>query len=249
MNKLLKYKDLHKGETIFIIGAGYGLNELSEEEINSIQSNYISIGCNQSYLKIKSNYYISGHFHHMIMQYHYGGDNAKYIFQGEPQDFFPNNNYNIDILTDINIVGHPGWLPKPNETKSVPLVGAEQIGFSATHLAYILGAKKIVYVGFDFSARGHFYNKNTDIINQLKIYSEEIKTKYIGINSFIDEDITDFFTFNFSDQINNEPFRKHSEVMSKFGSYINSLHNEDIETYTLHDCFLNSSYNSKKYKL
>lgn len=249
MNKLLKYKNLHEGKTIFIIGAGYGLNNLSQDDIQKIENDYISIGCNQSYLKVKSNYYISGHFHHMIMQYHYGGENKNYIFQGEPSSFFPTNNYNIDVLTDINIVGNHGWLPMPTDENSTPLIGAEQIGFSATHLAYVLGAKQIVYVGFDFSARGHFYNKNNDILKKLKIYSSEIKDKYIGINSFIDNDINDFFTFNFDKKINNEPFRKNTEVIDKFGSYINSLHNEGIKTYTLHDCFLNSLYGSETYNL
>lgn len=238
--KLLKYKDRYKDQAIVIIGSGYGLNNLTPDQIKIIENDYISIGCNQSYLKVKSNYYISGHLHHSLMQYHFGGDTSAVVFQGEPQNFYESQSYNVDVLTDINIVGEDGYLPLPDNGINIPLVGAEQIGFSATHLAYIFGAKKIIYIGFDFSAKGHFYNIDSDSMSILKSNADFIRQKYYGKNTFIDEDIDDFYTFNLRQDINIVAFRNSDSIIDKFGSYIKSLIDFGVEPYTIDTCVLNN---------
>lgn len=238
--KLLKYKNIHAGKTIIILGSGYGLSRLTDEQINKIENEYISIGCNQSYLKVKSNYYISGHLHHSLMQYHYGGDASTVIFQGEPSDFYETHSYDVDVLTDINVVGDTGYLPMPSENQITNLIGAEQIGFSATHLAYILGASKIIYIGFDFTARGHFYNTDLALMNIMKLNADFIKQKYYNESEFIAEDIDDFYLFNFRHDINKVPFKSSDYIIHKFGSYINTLHENNIPTYTIENCVLNN---------
>lgn len=236
---LSNFEDKYKGETFIIVGCGYGLNDFSTEEIKVLENEYYSIGTNQSYLKLKSQFYISGHFHHLVMQHKFGGG-GLYVFQGEPSDFFNKEEFDdVVTLTDVNIVGPSGWLPKPSTESNCPLVGAEQIAFSSTHLAYIFGAKRIVYIGFDFSAQGHFYNKNENMLKKIRDNAEYLKDKYYGINAFIDEDIDDFFRLNFEKDVNVNVFRNAEQVKESFKQYINTLLDNNIEVCTLKEGVLN----------
>jgi len=230
---LSSYEDMYRGKTIVIVGCGYSINNLSEYDMSLINA-CCSIGTNQSYIKIKSNYYMSGHFHHTAMQHKFGNGDMCF-FQGEPHNFFDSDEYSdVTTLTNINVVGDYGWLPKITDS-NFKLVGAEQIAFSATHMAYILGAKRIVYVGFDFSAQGHFYNNNDVLLDILKENSKYLMDNYYGINSFINEDIDDFFRLNFDANININKFRNSTDIINKFKYYIDTLKRNDIEVYSIHD--------------
>ena len=84
-------------------------------------------------------------------------------------------------------------LVKPiNENSS--LVGAEQVCFAASHIALILGASEIVYLGFDHKSPDHFYSyepyKST-IKKQIKKLKEEYHYSEFAIN-----DINDFININ-----------------------------------------------------
>ena len=57
MNTIESLNSIHEGKPIFIVGNGTGLNDLTENEIKTINKNII-IGCNISHLIFKKTDYV-----------------------------------------------------------------------------------------------------------------------------------------------------------------------------------------------
>jgi hypothetical protein len=240
MNRLSDYNDIYKEKTIFIIGNGPQLDKLTNEQISIIEDQ-VSIGTNASYLSIESSYYIAGHISVMLLTGHFTSKQANRIFHGEPQHFpFPNE-WNVLSLANQNIVSPLGFLPKPTIDQEI-LIGAENVALSATHLAFIMGARKIVYIGFDFKSNSHFYDINIKTYNNLKSNVEKILDLY-SYDDFIYNDIMDFYKArDFDNPLTNErinhlksqPFLSFStpvynSILEKFSYIFNIFKDNNIE--------------------
>ena len=193
-NRLSDYNNIHLGKTIFIIGNGQQLDNLTPNQIYFLENN-ISIGTNASYISVESPYYIAGHMSVMLLTCHFPSKPSHKIFQGEPQHYpFPDE-WNLISIAHQKIVGPPGFFPTTSDNQDMDheiLVGAENIGLSSTHLACIMGASKIVYIGFDFKNNAHFYDINRTSYNKLKSNVEEILDIY-SHDKFIHDDIMDYY--------------------------------------------------------
>ena len=211
LNSIESLNSIHEGKPIFIVGNGTGLNDLTENEIKTINKNII-IGCNISHLIFKkTDYFISGHLSHLLFNYHYGDCNNR-IFQGHPILSSEDKDLmKIIQITERNIVTPPSNIVKPLNPET-PIAGAEQICFSATHLAVILGAKKIIYLGFDHNSINHYYS-NEKYIDIIKKQTYELVELYKE-NKFASEDINDFL------HINIEPDPKTGDFKHWSGSFL-----------------------------
>ena len=147
LKQISDYDNLHPKNTIFVVGNGPQLANLTQAQIFQLEKN-ITIGTNASYLSVESPYYIAGHASAMLLTCHFTSKPANRVFHGEPQyhPFLPE--WNVTSIANINIVGPVGYFPKPLGSKG-PLVGAENVALSATHLAHIMGVSRIVYIGFE----------------------------------------------------------------------------------------------------
>jgi len=240
LNKISEYNNIHPKKTIFIIGNGPQLGDLTPSQILQLEKS-TTIGTNASYLSIESPYYIAGHISVMLLTCHFVSKPANRIFHGEPQHHpFPTE-WNVTSIANINIVGPPGHFPKPIDLGG-PLVGAENVGLSATHLAHIMGASRIVYIGFDFKSNSHFYDTNLITYNKLKSDVEEILNIY-SYDNFIHNDIIDYYNArNFKEsltderiaQLSNQPFLSSStpvynSMLEKFSSAFTTFKQQNIE--------------------
>jgi pseudaminic acid cytidylyltransferase len=234
---LADYNDLEKGNTIYIIGNGTYLAELTDKQISKINTK-TSIGVNSSFVCIESDYYIAGHLQQTFLQGHFGKKGSYKIFHGELQNWpFPPE-WNVLSIANINIVGDVGYLPKPVSEKG-PLVGAQNVGYSATHLAYILGASKIVYIGFDFKSNLHFYNIHEKYNQKLHEHWEFTKEEYKD-NTFAINDINDFGKSLYKKEIlENTPFggRSYSyqDALDNFTGYFNVMKQNGVEIISAQD--------------
>jgi hypothetical protein len=187
------FNDVYKGKTIFIIGNGSDLLNLSKEFRDKLK-NEVTIGTNASHLFLKNtSFHLSGHWIHLLFNKHYGNVRDCRVFQGPHKAEFKYKDNNVIDLEANNVRSSLQSFIKPVSNNS-PLIGAEQIGLSATHIAWILGAKKIVYVGFDCKSLDHYY-KAKPYINKVKQQYKSLKEKYSS-DPFINSDLDDFWNIN-----------------------------------------------------
>ena len=122
------------------------------------------------------------------------GDCDCRFFQGEPVlSNSEKGQHKVCQITNQNVKTTHNNLTR-NVTEETNVIGAEQIGFAATHLAVLMGAAKIVYLGFDHRSADHYYSfppYNSLIREQI----QELKKNYVSDN-FAKGDIDDFININ-----------------------------------------------------
>lgn len=147
---LHSYKDVYSGKTVFIIGNGTELNGID----SMLLKDQIVIGCNNAHLwKSDCNFFIAGHAIFPMLWEQKAKVKDICIFHGLPT---------LKIEKVINqlyrgISSNTNLFEKDIQENSC-LIGCDMVGFSATHLALIIGAKNIVYMGFDSLYPYHFYD-------------------------------------------------------------------------------------------
>ncbi len=184
--------NLYKNKTIFICGNGLGLLNITDQLKPQFEQQ-ISIGVNSSFLHVKSPIYMTGHLCHALMYKHYRHryKDTLNFYQGPIE-----RHRNINLTDSFNIISGnvvAKTLPIPL-TNNSSISGAENITFAATHMAYIMGASKIVYVGIDCKSLTHFYDIDF-YQNKLIQYCEDLKQTY-STNQFATKDINDFVDSN-----------------------------------------------------
>jgi len=210
---LKDFNNKHKGETIFILGNGEELGSLTEEQLSYIKE-HTTIGVNYSHLIHTPSYMISGHFSQILYAQNYAkiDDIDRIFFQykgainGEVFDAFNEfknmTKVNVEYFynnTSIKVV------KKASDTDNY-LVGAANILISATNLAYIMGAERIIFIGFNQRNRLHFYDLNEDMKKELKKNISNLKKKYSGRNKM--DVINKDFDMFISHMISEEELRK-----------------------------------------
>jgi len=220
-------KNIHSGETIFILGNGTRLKDLTQNEIDTI-NNGISIGCNASHLVFEdTDYFMTGHYVQLLLNHYFGNSKVR-IFQGEPTlDNSLKKTMNVIQTTNRNVVTHnmSEMIKDINENSN--LVGAEQIGFAATHIAMILGASRVVYVGFDHKSTNHFYSFEP-FKETIKHQLESLRETFRG-DTFIQEDIDDFGTPSY--------FNEYYKTLNQFKDIFHHLKN----TYNITPCTIEAN--------
>lgn len=172
--KLVKYKDLHRGECCFIVGNGPSLRIKDLEQIKD--SHICSFGMNLAYniydrTSWRPSYYVISDYN--ILREYYGE-----IKKLRRDNLFIKNFYYMDETPYIEATNYyPGYPIRNyyiNEKFSDDIATAVYAGYSVTYdalqIAAYMGFKKIYLIGNDFSYMGdpadkgnHFYdNKVSD---------------------------------------------------------------------------------------
>jgi len=145
---------IHTGKTIFIVGAGPQLAEISEHERQALES-AISIGLNRTPYFMRLTYFLTSYpIEAMLANKHNPGSLVLLLRGGLNLFFNMQNTLTINRLKfrkwlGLNAAFYPGF---------PALFSHLNAALAATHLAYILGARRIVYVGVEQLNRLHFYN-------------------------------------------------------------------------------------------
>jgi hypothetical protein len=159
MKKMLRdFANIHMGQRIFIFGTGPTLNDVTQEQLDYIQKNEISIGVNYTPIHITPTYWIGGGHPTLIaFAIEHLKNETQGIFHHDPgtRDKYPKSD-KVIFTEDRVCSTQPNPIPKNKKTDII--VGGHNILLSASHLAYIMGASEIIYIGFEQVNRLHFYN-------------------------------------------------------------------------------------------
>jgi len=177
---LSNFVDKHLGKRIFIFGTGPGLNDVTPEQLAHIEENEISIGVNFTPFHVTPTYWVAGgHATYTAFAIEHLSDKTTGIFHHDPgaRSMYPSSEK--IVYTDDSIAPDHGNPIPPDKIPST-LIGGHNILLSASHLAYILGAFEIVYIGFSQVNRLHFYNlwseeRQEELKSKLRNLAEKYK--------------------------------------------------------------------------
>jgi len=177
---LYDYGDVHAGEIIYIIGSSPSINYLSESDKEFLKSK-ITIGVNLAFEGIENmSYAVSAHIANAVYAFEHGAPNMPVFvdFGGsKKKEAF---SYMKDFFWDddriVEFISSPPHTPLQNKNNAhdTSLAGNTSILLLATHLAYIMGAQKIVYMGFEEICHAHFWNFNKVLEKKMRERIEEI---------------------------------------------------------------------------
>lgn len=220
---------IHNNETIFIIGSGNQLNELKTDEIYFLK-NSTSIGLNSSSYIVPSKYLVSAYPHYIQMAQMLGNDSGvKYIqFVGGKKILAPRT-FPIQTRPFYKKIG----LEKTVNSIAPYVRTLGNVALAATHMAYIMGAKNIVYVATDHRSLLQYYFNNEKIRkamidNFLKLVADQ---KVIFVHKYINKDwFLKKLTMS-ADDAKNKPF-----VLPKgkkvFSDYIEIIKKNGVALYS-----------------
>tara|TARA_R110000796_G_C14545644_1_gene433368 strand:+ start:401 stop:1210 length:810 start_codon:yes stop_codon:yes gene_type:complete len=160
--KLRDFANIHMGQRIFIFGTGPTLNDVTQEQLDYIQKNEISIGVNYTPIHVTPTYWIGGGHPTLIaFAIEHLKNETQGIFHHDPgtRDKYPKSDK--VVFTEDKVCSTQSN-PIPKNKKTDVIVGGHNILLSASHLAYIMGASEIIYIGFEQVNRLHFYNLWSD---------------------------------------------------------------------------------------
>ena len=230
---ILSFNDRHFGETVYIIGNSDELYYL-KNNVKKRLNEKITVGVNYAHVVFdKLTYMLSGHTSHVLYALNFADHKIKKIlYQGRKDGL----EIEPRILEDI-ILFNPNRnnnnFPRKikNENHSIP--GASNIGISASSLTYIMGAKKIVYIGFNQKNMRHFYDIDMDLQNEIRNNINKLKEKYIGFKRTKDV-FKDYDMFlNFMDDRKKNKNTKYRYNFNKvFKNMFTQFKKEGIEIYS-----------------
>ena len=250
--KLSDFNDKHLGETIYIIGCAPTLNRLTDKEIQFLNKS-ITIGVNFSHLKINLKYWIGGHVEQTVFALESDLPPSVPLFAHiEDRTRYITQIWNSERVIPVNDLTPRLPLTRYIDEKQ-NLYGSTSIILSAIHLAYIMGASKIVYLGFEGKNALHFYTDDEimkkETIKKIKtimlsgIYKSEINYNvsfpfwnvHRAFELMLNENVPNGH-FGKKEILKNRSlnyFEENGKNWSDIKKYISFLNNNNIKTFTL----------------
>jgi len=245
----LKIKDLllkHEGETVFVLGTGPTLNDVTDSQIKKIEER-LSIGVNFSHMQITPTYWIAGgHATQIAFAEEYLDKKSTALFHCDPgtSDQYPQFD-RINFFDDAVVSEHDLEPLMRSENYNV-IRGGSNILFSASHLAYIIGAKKIVFIGFEQTNRLHFYNlwpeekqegfkqKLRDVAEKYHDYGAIVECvgEIFNVDEPDEQRWCHFKPIEVCEQLSFKPQEHLERNYQIFKNYVNQFLKEGVEVYT-----------------
>ena len=194
---LYDFNNKHTGDTIYIFGSSPTLNNLSKDQ-KVFLKRQVTIGVNLSYEGFNDlTYAVSAHIANAVYLFEstsrnfpifvdYASPRKKDAFS-HLENFFWNNERIVKFSSDPTCIP----LHKKVNPRDISLQGNTSVLLLATHLAYIMGAANIVYIGFEELIAAHFWNDKPDLEQKMINNFEKIlndpkynSSKYNSINNY-----------------------------------------------------------------
>lgn len=151
--QFLELNGCHGDETIFVVGAGPQLAKLSDEQVSELQKR-VCIGVNWTIYKLAPTYFLSA----------YIGQIRLAQLAGEPDTSLLHMRpiYEHPLLPGVVPLRRRRYeigeeLPRRFVEPEPVLLTRRNVALGASHLALILGARRIVFVGVEQRNRLHFF--------------------------------------------------------------------------------------------
>ncbi|CAD5937887.1 hypothetical protein [Planktothrix agardhii] len=225
-----------RGKTLFIIGAGPQLNLLSDEQINFLE-NQAAIGVNRVQYKIKTRYFISAYPSEILLAKKMLPASIFIHVRPISESIFPDSDV-ITIKREIfnKDIGLNCFLSSSN-----PIIYTKfNVALAATHLAFILGAYMIVYIGVEQRNAIHYYDEDMTVKSQIKkdfIFLEKhdpilnIDHPYATYKNLVldlEKNIDDLSSSPFYTIDHTDTFREYFKFMRKYGLEIYTTKRDSV---------------------
>jgi hypothetical protein len=155
--KVLALNDRHPGATIFILGASAQLNRLTPAQIDLL-SRAPAIGLNRTQYRVPTMYFMSSYSHEVGLALRVGGADAVIQSRGSQRPLVPGTL----ALWKRGYEDDRG-LPRRFHGERLILYNMRNAALPATHLALIMGARRIVYIGLEQRTSLHFYDEDPEL--------------------------------------------------------------------------------------
>jgi len=145
--------DRHVGTTVFVVGAGPQLAAVSPEQLRQLEAHPV-IAVNKVFYRLRPRYFLSAYIGELMLA-------LRRI--PEVTLLHMRLTYSAPLLPGINplrrMIFNPGdALPRRFDAEQPTLLTRKNVALAATHLAYIMGAKRIVYLGVEQRNQLHFWH-------------------------------------------------------------------------------------------
>lgn len=220
------FNDKHLNEDIFVIGNGPSLANFTDKQLDELKDK-ITVGVNQSYMLLDTNYFVAGHPGYIAMSVEYNGPNTIRVYPKDRFDYWGDK----DFILKTKVRVSNGNLQKPITSNDF-MGDSRQISFSAIHLAYVLGAKRIILNGFEERNRLHFYNVIPGMKDKLLDMVDKTITKYDGRNKDLIDDLNAFKRKGLIDNLQNMPWFNTGPGIQLYKRYFEFLNSKNVEVIT-----------------
>ena len=145
--------DRHAGNTVFVVGAGPQLAGVSPEHLRQLESQPV-IAVNKVFYRLRPRYFLSAYIGEIMLAIRRIPDAT--LLHMRPTVEAP---LLSGITTVRRMIFEPGMsLPRQFEAEHPTLLTRMNVALAATHLAYIMGAGRIVYLGVEQRNQLHFWH-------------------------------------------------------------------------------------------
>lgn len=145
--------DRHVGATVFVVGAGPQLAAVGAEQLRQLETQPV-IAVNKVFYRLRPRYFLSAYIGELMLA-------LRRIPKATLLHMRPD--YTARLLPGITALRRMTFnqgsaLPRHFDAEQPTLLTRLNVALGATHLAYIMGAKRIVYLGVEQRNQLHFWH-------------------------------------------------------------------------------------------
>jgi hypothetical protein len=152
----------HAGSDIFIVGAGPQLNQLSSEARRFLASQ-VTIGLNRTQYFTDPTYFLSAYYSECLLAVRSANCgtaiHARPVYEAPLHPGF--------LAVRRQYLGAHETIPRMLDAACPTLLTQDNAAIMACHLALILGAKRIIFVGVEQNDSLHFYHALPDVRDRI----------------------------------------------------------------------------------
>ncbi|MGB8854891.1 MAG: hypothetical protein WCC69_15160 [Pirellulales bacterium] len=149
----VRLNDRHVGATVFVIGAGPQLGLLNERHIKAMES-HVTIAVNKTFYRLRPTYFLSAYIGEMMLAARRTPDATLIHMRPVKAPPLIAGIHSIrrrEFQPDVGLPRHVDPLDPALDTKF-------NVALGATHLAYVMGAARVVFVGVEQRNLLHFWH-------------------------------------------------------------------------------------------
>jgi hypothetical protein len=159
----LRLNDRHAGATVFVIGAGPQLGLLDERHIKALESN-VTIAVNKTFYRLRPTYFLSAYIGEIMLAVR-RAPRATHLHM-RPSKAPP-------LIPGIRAIRRRDFQPDVGLPRRIdpvdPVLDTKfNVALGATHLAYVMGAARVVFVGVEQRNLLHFWHTHPALRDQIR---------------------------------------------------------------------------------
>jgi hypothetical protein len=235
----LELNDRHAGATVFIVGAGPQLATLSDEELRGLED-HTSIGLNWTTHKFAARYFLSAYIGYVLLAQK--GSPTTLPIHMRPV-------YEEPLADGVLTVRRKHFDEEVGLTKSFTpteptLFTKKNVALGATHLALIMGARQVAFIGVEQRNRLHYFHDDPELRRRNLDDARDLEDKFHLFN--VDHSDASFEAMRNvlqaeTDREQSTPFYKLSHV-DTFRSYFEILNQLGVQVFsTLKDSVISDA--------